>query len=148
MALPSSWFSDFSTCGNLGFASGLSTPHFMRSANGFSTGLAWGRSGEFNRDARGGRSGPFADLQVQRARLSGRERYSIHLQAASDFLVCANITSESPAIVVLQPAVPFGSGAAAHLPSIFGNSECSVPANQAPATYIPTLPCANATRPS
>ena len=41
-------------------------------------------------------------------------------------------------MVVLQPAVPSGSGAVAHLPSILGNSSLNVPANQAPAMYIPT----------
>ena len=51
-------------------------------------------------------------------------------------------------MVVLQPAGPSGSGAVAHLPLISGNSVVSVPANQAPAMYMPTWPWAKATRPS
>src|SRR5687767_15315098 len=78
---------------------------------------------------------------------SGRDRYSIHSHAAS-LLSPSKSTSASPAIVVLQPASPSGSGAVAHLPSIFGNSSDSTPASHAPATYMPTVPRAKAMRPS
>src|SRR5919202_4284238 len=81
------------------------------------------------------------------AMIWGAERNSIHFQAASLFLLCSKITSASPAIVVAH-CLSSGSGAAAHLPLISGNSLRSVPANQAPATYMATVPLAKATRPS
>src|SRR3954468_6111279 len=147
MALPSWSLRMVSIRGDLGLETVLATPHDIRSAKGFRTGFALARSALPISDFVGGSCVPSV-LYVQVARLSGCDRNSIHSHAASETFVWSNITSESPARVVLHPATPLGGGAAAHLPSSLGYSSASVPANQAPAMYIATSPLANAVRPS
>src|SRR4051794_8664870 len=110
MALLSSSLSTVSTRGYLGLGTALATPHDIRSAKGFSTGFSLARSA-LSRSAFVGGSCVPSVLYVQLARLSGCERNSIHSQAASETFVWLNITSESPAMVVLHPAAPSGSGA-------------------------------------
>src|SRR3954453_21187988 len=112
-----------SILGNLGLATVLATPHSISFAKPSSTGLVLTKSGELSRDFSGGSSVPFGDLYVHVARFSGFSRYSIQSQAASGCLLFARSNSESPAIVVLQPAGPSGSGAVSHLPLILGSSE-------------------------
>src|SRR3954451_19751840 len=147
MALPSWSLRMVSIRGYLGLETVLATPHDIRSAKGFRTGFALARSGLLISDFVVGSSVPSV-LYVHLAMLSGWERYSIHSHPASETFVLLNITSESPARVVLHPAAPLGGGAAAHLPLSLGYSSASVPANHAPAMYIATSPLANATRPS
>src|SRR3569833_3198559 len=147
MALPSWSLRMVSTRGYLGLETVLATPHAIRSAKGFRTGLDVARSAPPSSDFVGGSSVPSV-LYVHLARLSGWERNSIHSHAASETFVRSKITSESPARVVLHPAVPLGGGAAAHLPLSLGYSSWRVPANQAPAMYLATSPVANAARPT
>src|SRR3989304_6746204 len=78
---------------------------------------------------------------------SGAETHSIHLKAASWFLLPENTTRWSDATVVAQRS-SCGSGAVAHKPVTSGNSVNNVPANHEPAMYMATSPLANATRPS
>src|SRR3954470_17671089 len=148
IALPSWSFSSCSMRGHFGFEIVFVTPHFIASAKPLRIGFFCTSSGDSRSDLRGGSSVlPFAS-NVHWERFSGRERYSSQSQAAALFFEPSKSTRLSPAMVVLQPASPSGSGAAAHLPLIFGNSVCNAPANHAPAMYIATFPCAKATRPS
>src|SRR4051794_20484782 len=148
MALPSCSLSFSSILGQSGLAITLLTPHGIASAKPLRTGLDFCRSADSSSDVRGGSSVLPLLLNVHWATFSGLDRNSIHFQAASWFLPLLNSTRLSPAIVVAHPAEPLGSGAAAHLPLIFGNSPSRTPANQAPAMYMPTLPVAKDTRPS
>src|SRR4051794_28089343 len=148
MALPRSWLSLSSTLGHLGLAITLLTAHFIWSAKPLSTGLSAVSSGDSSSDVRGGSKVLPLLLKVHCATFSGWERNSSHFHVASWFFPPLKSTRLSPAIVVAQPADPSGSGAAAHLPLIFGNSPSRTPANHAPAMYMATFPVANATRPS
>ena len=129
------------------------TAQFIWSAKPFSHGLYLPRAGSFSRETRGGSSVVVGDPYVHAFMLLGCVRYSIHSHAASWFSSCpvadpANITRLSPATVVAHPAGPAGIGATSHLPLMFGNDDFISPPNHAPASYIATLPVANATRPS
>src|SRR3954463_14251942 len=148
MALPSCSLSVSSTFGHFGLLIRLVTPQSIALMKPLSTGLFSTSSGDCRSDVRVGMIVLVGSSTVQRFMLSGRVRKSIQIQAASCLSPCENATRLSPAIVVLHPASPSGSGAVAHLPSIFGNSSLSTPASHAPAMYMPTLPLANATRPS
>src|SRR3954447_20816467 len=126
-------------------------PHFMLSANGFSTGLALNVAGLFRSDVRGGSRvvGFFGVPRLSRAMFGGAERNSIHFQAASWFWPDDGITRASPAMVVAHglPAVSVGSGATAQLlPICFLKLFSISPANHAPAMYIAVLPVAKVTR--
>src|SRR4051794_15571856 len=148
IALPRWSLSDSSIFGHFGLAITLATPHFIWSAKPLRIGFFSARRGEFSSDVRGGSVVPFGLPNVHFSMFAGVERNSTHFHAASCCLPPDGMTSVSPAIVVAQPWLPSGSGAAAHLPSSLGYSPVSVLANQAPAMYIATLPLANATRPS
>src|SRR3954453_11775223 len=137
-----------SILGNLGLATVLATPHSISFAKPPSTGLVLTKSGELSKDFSGGSSVPFSDLYVHVARFSFFCRNSIQSHAASGFLLFARRISESPAIVVLHPAGPSGSGAVLHLASVLGFSDWMVPAGHEPAMSRATLPCSKATRPS
>src|SRR3954452_20594335 len=108
MALPSCSLRMVSIRGYFGLETVLATPHDIRSAKGFRTGFSLARSAPPSSDFVGGSSVPSV-LYVQLARLSGCERTCIHSHAASETFVLLNITSESPAMVVLHPATPSGS---------------------------------------
>src|SRR3954451_1522266 len=148
MALPSWSLRICSTFGHFGLLMRLVTPQLISFTKPLRTGFFSARSGEFRSDVRVGMIVLFGSSTLHRFMFSGWLRNSIHVHAASWFLLAENSVRLSPAIVVLQPASPSGSGAVAHLPSIFGNSSLSTPASQAPAMYMPTVPLANATRPS
>src|SRR5215217_2915572 len=148
MALPSCSLSFSSIFGQSGFAITFETPQGIPSAKPFRIGLDFSTSPDSSSHVRGGSRVLPLLLYVDWATFARLDRYSMHFQAASWFLPLLKSTRLSPAIVVAHPAEPSGSGAAAHLPLIFGNSPSSTPANQAPAMYMPTLPVAKATRPS
>src|SRR4051794_33804161 len=145
-----SWsFSFCSMRGHAGLAAVLMRPHFICWAKPFRIGLALNVAGSSSSDTRVGSSEPgwaFVPIAITRA-FCGAERNSIHFQAASLFLLELRMVSASPAIVVPH-CLSFGSGATLHLPLILGNCSSSVEANQAPASYIATVPWANVTRPS
>src|SRR4028118_1754326 len=106
MALPSSSLSACSIRGNLGLDPVLAPPPSISSAKPLSTGFSLMRSGEFSKDFSGGSNVPPGDLYVRSAKLSGSDRNSIHFQAASGLSPPLSRMSESPAMVVLQPAGP------------------------------------------
>src|SRR3569833_3801136 len=147
MALPSWSLRMVSTRGYLGLETAPAPPPAPRPAPGFRSGLDVARSAPPSSDFVGGSSVPSV-LYVHLARLSGWERNAIHSHAASETFVRSKITSESPARVVLHPAVPLGGGAAAHLPLSLGYSYRRVPASQEPAKCLATSPVANAARPT
>src|SRR5439155_27219617 len=149
MALPSCVFSASEICGHFGLVRLSFTAQLICWAMSFSQGLNLPRSGSDSSDWRGGSSVVVFDPKVQVFMLAAEDRYSIHNQAASAFLVWLNTTRESPAMVVAHPAGPLGIGATAHLPLVCLGNEASIsPPNQAPASYMATFPVANATLPS
>src|SRR5215208_1089806 len=148
MALPSCLFSSSAASPQFLLLRLSATAQFIWSAKPSSHGLYFPSAGSSNRSLRGGRSVVVGDPYVHAFMLSGCVRYSIHSHAAS-WLSSLNITRLSPATVVAHiPVGPEGSGATSHLPLICGNEDFISPPNQAPASYLATLPLANATRPS
>src|SRR5215213_6465257 len=148
MALPSSVLRASEAYPQYVFLVGTFTEKFIWSAKPLSQGLYLPSSGSDSSDWRGGSSVAVGVPKVHSFMLSGRDRNSTHSQAASLFLLWLVTTRLSPAMVVAQRAGPAGSGATLHLPLIFGNDWAISPPNQAPAMYMPTLPVANAVRPS
>src|SRR5919112_3375456 len=148
MALPSSVLRASEAWPQFGLVVVSLTAHFIWSAKPLSQGLYRPSWGSESSDWRGGSRVAVGVPKVHSFMFSGRDRYSIHSQAASLFLLWLVTTKLSPAMVVAQRAGPAGSGATLHLPLIFGNDWAISPPNQAPAMYMPTLPVAKATRPS
>jgi hypothetical protein len=149
MALPSSSFSAASISGYFGCSTVLTTAQAMSSANPCRNSLLCDVSwSDCSSESRGGRSVVVSSPIVQVVMFSGRDRNSIHIQAASCCSLSPSTMRLSPATVVAQPASPRGSGALAHFPSMSGNSRIVLPANQFPAMYMADFPLANVTRPS
>src|SRR5437588_12198184 len=140
MALPSCVLSASEICGHFGFVRLSFTAQLICFAMSASQGLNLPSWGSLSSDWRGGSRVVVLDPNVQVFMFLALARNSIHNQAASAVFVWLNMTRVSPAIVVAHPFGPFGIGETAHFPLIFGNSVSIWPPNQAPASYMPTLP--------
>src|ERR687894_2923816 len=108
MALPSSALRASEACPQLGLVVVSLTAHFIWSAKPLSQGLYRPSSGSASSDWRGGSRVAVGVPKVHSFRFSGRDRNSIHSQAASLFLLALVTARLSPAMVVAQRAGPTG----------------------------------------